>query len=536
MKKLLTLVLVVCFMLTSLCCVTASAQEEAPDLSGVTLHLLSMETYASGVSFADILPVYRVIEDQTGVKLVWEATNTDYNTVLQTKLVSGEPIEIVSCGSNNDLSFISKLCSDGNFVDINQYIDELPGIARYMENRPDVAASLTYYDGAMYVLPCATYVSQEDADAALAANGDNLIIYRKDIADALGFDRPETLEDLHEFLLACKENYPDMIPMLVRDWTTWCSLYVFTGCYGLHSCNPDSGSDYFYPDEDGNIVFEPLTDAYKEFVTEMAQWYSEGLFGFSSDRQALCATNQVCVAWFTTDAGRRTVNSLLQQNGFEDAYFADLPWLTGPEGKKGIGRRVPFITCVGIVDNENAEAALKFMDYTFFSDFGIASQTFGAYGINWEYDENGTPVLNEETINAYYRDKTASANETGAGVHTRMPRITSYALELYTTEVANEVYKELGTYEEVSQESLEAYQDWADSCYPPFPFMFYNQEETEIYNGLYPDIKTRVQEMLSRFITGEEPLENWDKFVEEINGMGIDEVVGAVQSAYDRRG
>ena len=530
-------VLALCLVLSACVCAQADTvgTTEIPDLSGVELHLLSMESYASGVTFADILPVYRVIEEMTGVKLYWEVANTDYNTVLQTKLVSGENLDIVSCGSNNDLSFVSKLCADKNFVDINLYMDELPGIKAYMEARPDVAASLTYYNGAKYVLPCATYNTQEGADKALANSGDNIMIYRGDLAEELGFDEIYTIDDLHAYLLACKEAYPEMIPMLVRDWTTWCSVYVFSGSYGLHFCNPDSGSDYFYPDENGDIVFEPLTDACKEFVTEMATWYSEGLFGFSSDRQALCATNQVCAAWFTTDSGRQTVNKLLVENGYEGAYFKDMHWLTGPEGKKGIGRRVPFITTIGIVDNENAEAALKFVDFTFFSDFGRACMTFGAYGINWDYDENGMPRMNDETVQAYYIDQTTSATAQGGGVHTRMPRITDYDYEQIATEQSNAAYIAAGTYQPVSEESLACYAEWLDACYPSFPFMFYNEEETEIYNGMYPDIKTRVQEMLSRFITGEEPLDNWDAFVAEIKEMGIDKVVGAVQSAYDRR-
>ena len=40
--------------------------------------------------------------------------------------------------------------------------------------------------------------------------------------------------------------------------------------------------------------------------------------------------------------------------------------------------------------------------------------------------------------------------------------------------------------------------------------------------------------MLTKFMLGQEPLSNFDKFVETLNSMGVDEVLGAYKSAYDR--
>ena len=48
------------------------------------------------------------------------------------------------------------------------------------------------------------------------------------------------------------------------------------------------------------------------------------------------------------------------------------------------------------------------------------------------------------------------------------------------------------------------------------------------------DINTYQEEMYTKFILGEEPLDNWGKFVDQIKGMGIDEVLTVYQAQYDR--
>jgi putative aldouronate transport system substrate-binding protein len=47
-------------------------------------------------------------------------------------------------------------------------------------------------------------------------------------------------------------------------------------------------------------------------------------------------------------------------------------------------------------------------------------------------------------------------------------------------------------------------------------------------------MKTYVEQMEAKFITGVEPLSNWDKYVKTLEGMGVEEYVKVYQDAYDR--
>jgi putative aldouronate transport system substrate-binding protein len=50
---------------------------------------------------------------------------------------------------------------------------------------------------------------------------------------------------------------------------------------------------------------------------------------------------------------------------------------------------------------------------------------------------------------------------------------------------------------------------------------------------LYTDISTYVKEMQIKFIIGKESLADFDKYVQKVQKMGLDEVLKIKQSQYD---
>lgn len=64
--------------------------------------------------------------------------------------------------------------------------------------------------------------------------------------------------------------------------------------------------------------------------------------------------------------------------------------------------------------------------------------------------------------------------------------------------------------------------------------LYLTNEEQEIVNTIEVDLKSYVEQLEARFITGVEPLSNWDKYVETIKGMNIEEYIEIYQGAYDR--
>ena len=65
--------------------------------------------------------------------------------------------------------------------------------------------------------------------------------------------------------------------------------------------------------------------------------------------------------------------------------------------------------------------------------------------------------------------------------------------------------------------------------------MTLTQDEQDIYNDAYADIDGYITEMTAKFITGELNIEeNWDKYLTDLDKMGLTDVIKVYQDAYNR--
>lgn len=68
----------------------------------------------------------------------------------------------------------------------------------------------------------------------------------------------------------------------------------------------------------------------------------------------------------------------------------------------------------------------------------------------------------------------------------------------------------------------------------PFPSVFLTEEEQAEVTRLKSDLDTYVKQMEAKFVTGQEPLANWDAYAGQLKKMGSDKIAGIYQAAYDR--
>ncbi|GMK37457.1 hypothetical protein PCCS19_05110 [Paenibacillus sp. CCS19] len=59
-------------------------------------------------------------------------------------------------------------------------------------------------------------------------------------------------------------------------------------------------------------------------------------------------------------------------------------------------------------------------------------------------------------------------------------------------------------------------------------------EDSSRYASIMTDVNTYKDEMILKFIMGAEPLDKFDRFVETLKGLGIDEAIQIQQSALER--
>ena len=65
--------------------------------------------------------------------------------------------------------------------------------------------------------------------------------------------------------------------------------------------------------------------------------------------------------------------------------------------------------------------------------------------------------------------------------------------------------------------------------------MSYTQEELEVLTALKTDITNYLQQAKASFIIGEWDLDtDWDTFIEQLNAMGLDQLLAIEQASWDR--
>ena len=65
-------------------------------------------------------------------------------------------------------------------------------------------------------------------------------------------------------------------------------------------------------------------------------------------------------------------------------------------------------------------------------------------------------------------------------------------------------------------------------------FILLNTEESEIKKTYLTDVQTYVKEMALKFIMGQESLDNFATYQENLKNMHIEELIGIYQAATDR--
>lgn len=66
------------------------------------------------------------------------------------------------------------------------------------------------------------------------------------------------------------------------------------------------------------------------------------------------------------------------------------------------------------------------------------------------------------------------------------------------------------------------------------PVLSFNEEEQAVVNSVGTNIKTYVDESVSKFMLGERSFDEWDAYVAEVEALGLDQLKAVHESSYAR--
>ena len=421
---------------------------------------------------------YQEMERRTGVHLEFEmVSSADYQTNFNLMIASGNLADMIYVGASYYAEGVDAAIDDGYFLDLTDLVDE------YMPNYEKVRTSDVQYEllsttdsgrlGAVYEL-------------RQSKQGPWLGLWiRQDWLDDLGLDTPVTFDDYHEVLTAFKNEKGATAPLILNFSGSDGEFGTMSG--GLNVLNS------WQLDETGKVNFGPYMDAWKEYVTIMHQWYTEGLIDpdFMATDERTADMAKVVTGASGVFAALYTMPSVYEAAS-EDPNMNLAP-VNPPvmnEGDEGHIRLRDSYTSGNTAisaDSENWEVALRWLDYLY-TEEGALLANYGVEGDTFEFDENGEPVFTDKILN----------NENG---WTMTQTVASYLCPSAGIANWSDWTRELAGVPEKDQACYDVWSEFSDDWRLPSSVTLTQDESTE-RAALYADISTIDEGAdLSQFIS-----------------------------------
>ena len=412
-----------------------------------------------------------------------------------------------------------KAIDDGLIIPLNDYIDKYaPNFKKAITDRDEL--SDIYRKGAK--TDSGSYFAFPNLNTGNVRTFGGLII-RKDWLDELGLEVPKTIDDWTNVLTQFKEKKKIDTPYTATG-EFFNSKNSFNGAYGV-------GHRLYL--EGNTVKYGPLEDGYKEYIMKMHEWYEKGLIDKYYD---INTKEAIDTKMISGSAGATTANlgnglgvylkNMENKNPDFNLVCAPYPVLK-KEDRNDFYLFEPDVynSYLAISTScKNPEEVVKWIDY-WYSDEGYMLMNFGVEGETYTM-EGQNPLYTDEIL---HNPENLSINE-------------SLSMHCRATQSApglRQAPEYLEQYYEYPQQ-IEGYKMWSANVdnvrkrILPEGLTPIGDEIDEI-SVLSTDLEIYVKDMCLKFITGEEPIENYDKFRETLKtSFKVDEYLEIQQNMYNR--
>ncbi len=512
MRKALSVLVAVMLVL---CCLPAAVaeQEAAYPISKEKITVKGV-VVGDNIDIDTSRMVWDRLEDITNIHVEWDTVSEDGLALL---LASGNWPDFFHRTWNpinstyiNDYGVIG-----GRFANYQDYLQYMPNLVQAFKDYPDAKKVVTENNGAIYQLP---YIGK-DCTAVSAR-----MYYREDTLRDAGCEVPTNVTEFHDVLAKLKAYNNGAAP-LAEDAETF--LWASFG----KGKNPD-----FEDDGTGNVIFNRISDQYKLYLQYMHQLYTEGLLHQeyltlddatkrSLASQGLLVFGQGGLNSLAEDSfpsGKVELNQLTPLTSQYDDTQEVMGWRCCQPGSLMINADSPYI-----------EELCRMFDVMYATQEVVPGSgmdgtafVYGPEGVTWEWAND------EHTeYNFILPDDLVGVKAFGSYVYDNLifmdlGRFDEFEYATTATEGNNKArqqgfVKNLVPYSETN----------------PFPgdYLKFTEDEQEVIDDSYTTISSYVTEMKGKFITGVKDIDaEWETYVNNINDMGLQDVLGAYQTAYDR--
>ncbi len=458
-------------------------------------------------------PLGKAIAEATGVKVNYIHAQTGQDKEqFQIMLASDELPDLVQYGWGSYPGGAEAAIKDGYIHQLNDIVDQWsPAFKARLESNETWNKGSRTDSGALYTYP----MLMEEGILQIAYGP----AVRADLFKKLNLEVPTTIEEWETVLKAFKADGVQ---------------FPFTGDINmlLQTFGPAYGTYPSWVLDGEKVVYGYTKPGMKDLLTTLNKWYKEGLIhpdfatldSKTMHAKLLNGEGAVTMLWCGSGIG-----TLL--NAEPDRSKFDLLGVQFPAAKKGENAEYSYMSGitmtgsgVGISNNcKNIELAARFLDYGFTEEghnlynFGIEGESY-----TWE-DKDGEPYPTYTDLILNNPDGLSIGN----------------AMGLYTRSCYNGIMVQDQRYMEQyypTEQQKNAQLEWmktnmGEHLVPPISVL---PEETDADANTMANVKTYVDEMIIKFITGEASIDKFDEYLEQVDKFGLQESKKFRQAAYER--
>jgi len=399
----------------------------------------------------------------------------------------------------------------------------MPNFKKYTEewDLVDMVDDLRQEDGKYYMTPGLQEVSVPVFT----------LIIRKDVFDEVGAPAPETWADLEEGLALIKAKYPDSQP-LADGFEAWSMINYAAHAFGTVG-GWGFGDGAWWDEDKGEFVYAATTDGYKDMVTYFRGLYDAGLldgesFTASNDGGGTVTEKFAAEKVFAASGGSWTVQEFgtaLDAAGITDYELVQIAPPGGPAGDIVEPRNFwnGFMLTADAAKDENFCDLLHFTDWLYYNPEARELIQWGVEGKHFTKD-GGTYTLEPD-----FTLKTLNLNPSGT---IDIKKDLGYANDVFAGSTESRELKE--------SYNVPAFVQYIDDVqskrtprdpFPPHPL---DEAELEQSSLLGTPLKDTVDTGTLEFILGQRDLSEWDSFVSQLEGQGLQNYMDLINGAYER--
>jgi putative aldouronate transport system substrate-binding protein len=439
-------------------------------------------------------PIFAELEKRTNIHLkLINVPTSSYADKFKVTLASGKLPDTIE----SDVSSANKYGMDGAFMPLDDLLKKFgPNILRSIKDT-GLDTSLRAVDGKIYGIPLYT------------SSIPDVPMYRQDWLDQLKLKAPQSPEGFYQVLKAFKDNQlggKDTVPYAPLGYNNFPIFKAF-------------GTDFrMFLNDGGQYQFGPALPGMKDALTFLNRLYNEKLidpeFAIISKQQweAKVSTGKVGSVYYNPGRTDFFTNTLQKENP-----KAKMIGYGALKNKNGKGDLQPINPLKGVMvissQSKNAEVVIKFFDFINSPEGQLLTQ-YGIEGTSYTM-KDGKPQYSDEF------KKNVAESTSALGISTAHYLFSEPLPSLFKDR--NE-----GTLLAAAVEAAKP------DMTLPAPILSFTQEDQDIISKDLQPIMDKTNEYMIKFIIGQEPLSNFDKYVDELKQRGLDELVKTYNTAYQR--